>query len=141
MKSDLDRLMQEAGLDALLITGPRAHNPSLTYFTGPAHLTSADLLKRRGQPPILFCRSMERDEAAATGMQTKTYIRGDAVVCSEIDWILLQCMATQDLINVPFTVGFHPGEGAGKVIYTAFHQERQTTRDMDTILELLVFEL
>jgi Xaa-Pro aminopeptidase len=72
MKSDLDRLMQEAGLDALLITGPRAHNPSLTYFTGPAHLTSADLLKRRGQPPILFCRSMERDEAAATGLQTKS---------------------------------------------------------------------
>jgi hypothetical protein len=39
MKSDLDRLMQEAGLDALLVTGPRAHNPSLTYFTGPVHLS------------------------------------------------------------------------------------------------------
>jgi Xaa-Pro aminopeptidase len=72
MKSDLDRLMQEAGLDALLVTGPRAHNPSLTYFTGPVHLTSAELLKRCGEPPILFCRSMERDEAALTGLQTKS---------------------------------------------------------------------
>ena len=72
MKSDLDRLMQEAGLDALLVTGPRAHNPSLAYFTGPAHLTAADLLKRRGDPPVLFCRSMERDEAARTGLQAQT---------------------------------------------------------------------
>ena len=71
MKSDLDRLMQEAGLDALLVTGPRAHNPSMTYFTGPAHLTSADVLKRRGHPPILFCRSMEHDEAARTGLETR----------------------------------------------------------------------
>lgn len=72
MKSDLDGLMQETGLDALLVTGPRAHNPALAYFTGPAHLTSADLLKRHGQPPILFCRSMERDEAARTGLETKS---------------------------------------------------------------------
>lgn len=72
MKSDLDRLMQEAGLDALLVTGARAHNPSLAYFTGPAHLTGADLLKKRGEPPVLFCRSMEREEAARTGLQTRT---------------------------------------------------------------------
>jgi Xaa-Pro aminopeptidase len=69
MKSDLDRLMQEAGLDALLVTGPRAHNPALTYFTGPVHLTQAELFKRRGQPPVLFCRLMERDEAALSGLQ------------------------------------------------------------------------
>jgi Xaa-Pro aminopeptidase len=72
MKSDLDRLMQEAGLDALLVTGPRAHNPSLAYFTGQAHLTSADLWKRRGDAPVLFCRSMERDEAARTSLPTQT---------------------------------------------------------------------
>jgi hypothetical protein len=77
----------------------------------------------------------------ATGLQTKTYIRGNAIACTSIDWVLMQCMATQPLNNIPYTVGFHPGDGAGKVIYTAFHQERQTTRDMDIILELLVFEL
>jgi Xaa-Pro aminopeptidase len=72
MKSDLDRLMQEAGLDALLVTGPRAHNPSLTYFTGPVHLSWAELFKQCGRPPVLFCRLMERDEAALTGLQTKS---------------------------------------------------------------------
>jgi Xaa-Pro aminopeptidase len=72
MKSDLDRLMQEAGLDALLVTGSRAHNPSLTYFTGLVHLTQAELFKKRGEPPVLFCRLMERDEAASSGLQTKS---------------------------------------------------------------------
>jgi Xaa-Pro aminopeptidase len=72
MKSDLDRLMQEAGLDALLVTGPRAHNPSLAYFTGSVHLTSCELFKPRDQPPVLFCRLMERDEATLTGLQTKS---------------------------------------------------------------------
>jgi Xaa-Pro aminopeptidase len=72
MKSDLDRLMQEAGLDALLVTGPRAHNPSLAYFTGRVHLTSCELFKQRDQPPVLFCRLMERDEATLTGLQTKS---------------------------------------------------------------------
>lgn len=71
MKTDLDALMLETGLDALLVTGSGAHNPSLAYFTGPAHLTSADLLKKHGEPPVLFCHSMEREEAARTGLQTK----------------------------------------------------------------------
>jgi Xaa-Pro aminopeptidase len=71
MKNDLDALMLETGLDALLVTGSGVHNPSLVYFTGAAHLTSADLLKKRGEPPVLFCRSMEREEAARTGLQTK----------------------------------------------------------------------
>jgi len=72
MKSDLDRLMQEAGLDALLVSGPRAHNPSMAYFTGPVHLIWAELFKQRDQPPVLFCRLMERDEAALTGLQTES---------------------------------------------------------------------
>lgn len=71
MKSDLDALMLEAGLDGLIVTGARMHNPSLAYFVGPAHLTSADLLKKHGQAPVLFCRAMEREEAAATGLPVR----------------------------------------------------------------------
>ena len=58
------------GIDALLVLGPGQYNPPMVYLTGIAHLTDAVLLKKRGQPPILFHRSMERDEAAATGLQT-----------------------------------------------------------------------
>jgi Xaa-Pro aminopeptidase len=71
MISDLDRLMQEFNLDAIWITGPAQHNPVMYYFTGGAHLTSADLFKKRGGEPILFCNPMERDEAAMTGLQTR----------------------------------------------------------------------
>ena len=71
MKTDLDRLMEEAGLDALLVIGRGNHNPSLCYFTGTINLTHGYLLKRRGQTPVLFHGSMEREEAAGTGMETK----------------------------------------------------------------------
>ena len=71
MKSDLDRLMQQENLDALLVTGPASHNPTMVYFTGLIHLNDGYLLKKRGQEPILFHFSMEREEAARTGLRTK----------------------------------------------------------------------
>lgn len=69
MKSDLDRLMQENDIEALLITGPAQHNPMMFYLTGGGHLTHADLIKVRGKEPVLFYSSMERDEAANTGLK------------------------------------------------------------------------
>lgn len=71
MKSDLDRLMQAHDLDAVLVTGPAQHNPDMFYMTGGGHITSADLIKRRGEEPVLFSGSMERDEAARTGLKTR----------------------------------------------------------------------
>jgi Xaa-Pro aminopeptidase len=71
MKSDLDSLMTAYDFDALLITGPGQHNPAMVYMTGGAHLTNADLIKKRGAPPVLFYNPMERDEAAKSGLTTK----------------------------------------------------------------------
>lgn len=71
MKSDLDRLMQEKGYKALLITGPAQHNPAMVYLTGGGHMTQADLIKPLGGEPVLFHNPMERDEATATGLKTK----------------------------------------------------------------------
>ena len=73
MKKDLDVLMQSHQIDALLITGPAQHNPAMYYMTGGAHLTHADLLKKRGADPLLFYNPMERDEAAQTGLPTKSF--------------------------------------------------------------------
>ncbi len=70
MKTDIDALMQEAGLDALLVIGSAAHNPPLTYFTGNVHVSHGDLFKKRGQAPVLVCDPMEREEAARAGMAT-----------------------------------------------------------------------
>ena len=71
MKTDLDRLMGERNLNALLVTGPAQYNPSMYYMTGGVHLTKADLIKGVGKEPILYYNSMERDEAAKTGLATK----------------------------------------------------------------------
>jgi Xaa-Pro aminopeptidase len=71
MKTELDLLMQAKELDAILVTGPAQHNPPMGYFTGIIHMTSGDLIKKRGSDPILFYNAMERDEAAKTGFVTK----------------------------------------------------------------------
>ena len=71
MKTDIDTLMQANDIDALLVTGPARHNPPMYYFTGGANMGQADLLKLRGQAPVLFYHSMERDEASRTGLATK----------------------------------------------------------------------
>jgi len=73
MKTDLDTLMSEKNIDALLVTGPAQHNPAMVYLTGGGHLTDADLLKKRGEPAVLFHAPMERDEAARSGLRTISY--------------------------------------------------------------------
>jgi phosphoketolase len=54
MRSDIDRLMEEADLDAILVRGPGHQNPSMVYFTGYANMTSATLIKKRGEEPVLI---------------------------------------------------------------------------------------
>ena len=71
MKSDIDALMSEHGIDALLVTGAGDHNPAMVYLTGGAFLTQADLIKKRGADPVLFYYAMERDEAEKTGLPAR----------------------------------------------------------------------
>ena len=71
MKTDLDDLMLQRDLAAILITGPGQHNPAMVYMTGGCQLTNADVIKKHGQPPVLFHYPMERDEAAKSGLATR----------------------------------------------------------------------
>jgi Xaa-Pro aminopeptidase len=73
MKSDLDKLMAQNNLDALLVTGMGTHNPAMVYLTGGGGFSHANLLKKQGQPPILFHYSMEREEAERTGIATRSF--------------------------------------------------------------------
>ena len=77
MKKDLDRFMEANNLDALWFTGPAQHNSAMYYMTGGGHMTGADLVKKREEEPILFYRPMERDGAAATGLETKNLAEYD----------------------------------------------------------------
>lgn len=73
MKADLDRFMKDHKIDVLLVAGNAQHNPAMVYLTGGGHINDAILIKKRGQDAILFHNSMERDEAARTGLKTVSY--------------------------------------------------------------------
>lgn len=73
MKADLDKLMKEQKIDALLVTGNAQHNPPMVYFSGGGHISDALLIKKFKQEPVLFFHPMERDEAARTGLKTISY--------------------------------------------------------------------
>ena len=45
MKSDLDVLMQERNLDAIIVFGNAENNPPMYYLTGGGHINSAILIK------------------------------------------------------------------------------------------------
>jgi Xaa-Pro aminopeptidase len=71
MKGDLPRLMEERGLDVLIIEGPdgtHGANPAFSYFTKNQHLVGTVIIKRN-KNPVLLHRSMERDAAEATGLE------------------------------------------------------------------------
>ncbi|PKO12158.1 MAG: hypothetical protein CVU39_25470 [Chloroflexi bacterium HGW-Chloroflexi-10] len=73
MKNEIDALMQASHVDALLVVGAGQHNPAMVYLTGGGHLTNADLIKKQGETAVLFHGSMERDEAAKSGLTTRCY--------------------------------------------------------------------
>lgn len=70
MKSDLDRLMEERGIEAAVVSGRVKGNPIMYYLTEGAKLTHAIVVKMAGKPAVLGHYSMERDEAAKSGLET-----------------------------------------------------------------------
>src|SRR5512143_1050501 len=71
MKSDLDALMNAARLDAVVVLGNAESNPPMYYFTGGGHISDAALFKKPGQPAVLYCNAMEREEAARSGLEVR----------------------------------------------------------------------
>jgi Xaa-Pro aminopeptidase len=109
MKTDLDELMQSKDLDAILITGPAQYNPPMYYLTGGVHITSADLVKKRGEQPVLFYSPMERDEAAKTGLGLKNlgdYRLGDLLKKSNGDFIQANIRMYRQMLA---DMGIHSG--------------------------------
>jgi len=66
MKQDLDCLMEQRGLDAVLVAGKVHGNPAMYYLTNGT--VGGYVLKKRGEEPVLLCSPIEREEAAASGL-------------------------------------------------------------------------
>ncbi len=71
MKSDLDRLMEERGIDAFIILGTENHDTDRNYITNGAH-ASATVIKKRGHDPVMIANGMEVDEAKKSGLTVYT---------------------------------------------------------------------
>ncbi len=70
MKSDLDPLLLDRGYAALLVTGRSANNPPMYYLVNGANVGEATIVvKKPGEAPVIFANSMEREEAARSGLR------------------------------------------------------------------------
>jgi len=77
MKQDLDRLMEARGLDAIVVTGKMHGNPPLFYVANGARIIRGHVIKKRGQEPVLLSSSIDREEAATSGLAVVTMDRYD----------------------------------------------------------------
>ncbi|MEM8998364.1 MAG: hypothetical protein AAGF23_26505, partial [Acidobacteriota bacterium] len=73
MAGVLDRLLDEAGVEALAIASRCVRDPYLAPFLNGGRLGHALLVAARGQRPLLgFLSPMERDEAGRSGLELLT---------------------------------------------------------------------
>ncbi len=66
MKQDIDSLMEERNLDAIVVAGKIHGNPAMYYMANGT--VGGYVIKKRGEEPVLLCSPIERDEAAASGL-------------------------------------------------------------------------
>lgn len=97
MKSDLDRLMLERELDAIIVHGGEEFNTARYYLSNGAQITHGTIFKLRDKQALLACSRMELEEAAKSGMDVKTdaelgyYDRykdaeGDSIKATALHW-------------------------------------------------------
>lgn len=71
MLTDLDNLMHERGIEAAIVPMHESLHPSFRWITRGAKITIGYAIKIAGRDPILVTNPMERDEAAATGLEVR----------------------------------------------------------------------
>ncbi len=69
MKSDLDRLMQERNLAAIIIPAGYQYSSALDYLIGNVGISSGMAIKKIGEAPVIIANPMETEEAAASGLK------------------------------------------------------------------------
>jgi len=73
VKHELDRHMENAGVDAIIISGAPSKSKNIFYFTGFAKITGGHIIKIRGKDPVLLHGHMEVDEAKKIGIELMDY--------------------------------------------------------------------
>lgn len=71
MRSDLQRILREREIGALLVPLHELQHPAFRWISRGAQVTRGYAIARPDHDPILLSYPMEREEAAATGLETK----------------------------------------------------------------------
>ncbi len=71
MLSDLDSLMRDRGIDAVIVPMHESAHAAFRWITRGAKVTRGYAIKLLDRAPLLLAYPMERDEAAATGLETR----------------------------------------------------------------------
>jgi Xaa-Pro aminopeptidase len=74
LKSDIDRLMREYNLDAIVVLSDEAHNPYNDYLTNRSRAGGV-IFKKRDQTAVLIVNAMEIDNAMKSGLEVYTTYR------------------------------------------------------------------
>ncbi|OGO25243.1 MAG: hypothetical protein A2Y54_04705 [Chloroflexi bacterium RBG_16_51_16] len=102
MKSDLDNLMKTHHLEAILVLGDAENNPPMYYLTGGGHVSGAILIKKTGEGPVLYYKDMEREEAAKTGLTTRSmsnYLKEEYYKDAKGDQSLVEAMCLANILS------------------------------------------
>jgi len=141
MKSDLDNLMTERNLDALLVIGDASGNTVMNYLTNGEHLESALVVKQRNGPMTLIHGSMERDNAARTGLQLvdrdQMYNLYELLRKHEGNILAMQVDYLQQVIGdqmMEGRLGIYGMYGAGAA-YTLFNRLQEQLTDTELVGE------
>ncbi|MBV9494238.1 MAG: aminopeptidase P family protein [Acidobacteria bacterium] len=71
MLADLDSLLRERGLEAIIVPMHEAMHPAFRWLSRGAKVTRGYAVKLVDAEPVLITYPMERDEAAATGLTVR----------------------------------------------------------------------
>ncbi|HBY98457.1 MAG: Xaa-Pro peptidase family protein [Ardenticatenaceae bacterium] len=72
MQQDLDHLMAERNLDALVVIIDEKPSANSLYLTRAAELSGGYVVKPRGRSPILYHHAIEAGGAAQSGLETRS---------------------------------------------------------------------
>ncbi len=73
MRSDIDRLMTERDLQAIVVAGGEFQNTYRAYLSNGVDTHGGMTVKRHGSAPVLIVSVMEIEEASKSGLEVLTY--------------------------------------------------------------------
>lgn len=123
MKTDLPNLMRQRQLDAVVVSGPdgmSAANPNYNYLIAPAHDISGHIIVKADGSTYLLHRTMERDEAAQSGLKLinyDSYNRKQIIADKNGDRLAAEVELWRRIfadLKIDGRVGFYGSEDQGK---------------------------